>query len=34
MVLPVSSAGTIFQLGTAIGKLPAVTIPTTPRGRR
>ena len=24
----------IFQLGTAMGKLPAVTIPTTPKGRR
>jgi hypothetical protein len=34
IVLPVTSAGTIFHDGTAIGKLPAVTMPTTPSGRR
>lgn len=28
MVLPVTRAGTIFQLGTATGKLPAIMIPT------
>src|SRR4051812_7984134 len=33
-VLPQRSAGIIFQLGTAIGKFPALIIPTTPYGRR
>lgn len=33
-VLPARIAGRIFQLGTAMGKLPAVIMPTTPMGRR
>jgi len=31
---PVRTAGMSFQLGTAMGKFPAVMIPTTPKGLR
>ena len=34
MLFPQSSAGKIFQLGTATGKLKGVMIPNTPMGRR
>jgi hypothetical protein len=33
-VLPASSAGTMYQEGTAIGKLPAVMTAMTPTGVR
>ena len=32
--LPHTSAGTMYQLGTATGKFPAVTIAATPTGVR
>ncbi len=32
--LPQTSAGTMYQLGTATGKFPAVTIAATPTGMR
>ena len=34
MVLPATSAGKIFQEGTAIGKFQGVIRPTTPDGSR
>ena len=34
IVLPDSKAGTMYQAGTATGKLPAVITATVPTGRR